>query len=133
WSPKQQNRRSPALGLSSCRCAPGRGLKTTLTQQQALAVYEQTIKAALADVESSLVAYAQAQQRAAILGKAAKAARQAEELARIQYHEGIASLLDVLEAQRQRLQTETQLVTAQAAVGQRYAALYKSLGGGGPR
>jgi NodT family efflux transporter outer membrane factor (OMF) lipoprotein len=100
-------------------------------QQQALAIYEQTIKAALADVESSLVAYAQAQQRATILGKAAKAARQAEKLARIQYHEGIASLLDVLEAQRQRLQTETQLVTAQAAVGQRYAALYKSLGGGG--
>jgi multidrug efflux system outer membrane protein len=99
-------------------------------QQAALATYEQTIKAALADVESSLVGYAQAQRRAAILAKAAEASRQAEMLARIQYSEGIASLLDVLQAQQQRLDAETSLAQAQADVGERYAALYKALGGG---
>ena len=99
-------------------------------QQEALAIYEQTIKVALADVESSLTAYSKARERELILEKAAKAGRQAEELARIQYKEGIASLLDVLDAQRQRLQTETILVTAKANVGQSYAAMYKALGGG---
>jgi multidrug efflux system outer membrane protein len=99
-------------------------------QQEALATYEQTIKAALADIESSLTAYTKAKEREAILEKAAAASRQAEELARIQYKEGIASLLDVLDAQRQRLETETTLLTARANVGQSYAALYKALGGG---
>jgi multidrug efflux system outer membrane protein len=99
-------------------------------QQEALATYEQTIKAALADVESSLTAYTKAREREAILEKAAAASRQAEELARIQYKEGIASLLDVLDAQRQRLETETTLLTTRANVGQSYAALYKALGGG---
>ncbi|WP_316199214.1 efflux transporter outer membrane subunit [Bradyrhizobium sp. SZCCHNS2002] len=99
-------------------------------QQEALATYEQTIRAALADVESSLTAYAKARDREVILEKAAKASRQAEELARIQYKEGIASLLDVLDAQRQRLETETTLVAAKANVGKTYAALYKALGGG---
>jgi NodT family efflux transporter outer membrane factor (OMF) lipoprotein len=99
-------------------------------QQEALATYEQTIKAALADVESSLTTYTKAREREAILEKAAKASRQAEEMARIQYKEGIASLLDVLDAQRQRLETETTLLTAKANVGQSYAALYKALGGG---
>lgn len=99
-------------------------------QQEALAAYEQTIKAALGDIESSLNAYAKARDREVILQRAAKASRQAEELARIQYKEGIASLLDVLDAQRQKLQSETTLVTAKANVGQTYAALYKALGGG---
>jgi NodT family efflux transporter outer membrane factor (OMF) lipoprotein len=99
-------------------------------QQEALATYEQTIKLALADVESSLTAYAKAREREAILEKAAKSSRQAEEMACVQYKEGIASLLDVLEAQRQRLETETTLLSAKANVGQSYAAMYKALGGG---
>jgi outer membrane protein TolC len=84
----------------------------------------------MADVESSLTTYTKAREREAILEKAAKASRQAEEMARVQYKEGIASLLDVLDAQRQRLETETTLLTARANVGQSYAALYKALGGG---
>lgn len=99
-------------------------------QQEALAVYEQTVKAALADVESSMVAYQQSQDKVRILTKTAAATRKAEEIASVQYKEGIIGILDVLQAQQQRLSAEMSLAEAQANAVQRYAALYKALGGG---
>jgi outer membrane protein, multidrug efflux system len=99
-------------------------------QQAALATFEQTVKSAIADVETSLVGYAKAQQQARSLRTAARANREAEELSRMHYQEGISSLIDVLLAQQRRLEAESNLASAEAAVGQRYAALYKALGGG---
>lgn len=99
-------------------------------QQQALATYEQTVLTAVADVENSLTAYVKARQRLELLGKAAEASRTAERLARLHFQEGLNSLLDVLVAQRERLDAETTYATAQAQLGQRYAFLYKALGGG---
>lgn len=110
-------------GRSAVRVAKAR-------QKQALAAYEQAVRTALADVETSLVAYHQAQQRYRILRRAAASGLTAEYLARLQFEQGIATLTDVLAAQRERLDTENALAAAQAAVGQRYAALYKALGGG---
>jgi NodT family efflux transporter outer membrane factor (OMF) lipoprotein len=99
-------------------------------QVAALATYEQTVKSALADVETSFVSYAKSQERLVKLRKAAKASRQAEEISRVHFQEGLNSLLDVLYAQQNRLESENSLVAQEAISGQRYAALYKAVGGG---
>lgn len=99
-------------------------------QQAALATYEQTVLSALADVESSLVAYQKAVERAQKLNMAADASRNAFRLAKLQYTEGVASNLDVIVAEQQQLTTDDAQAAGEAAVGQSLAALYKALGGG---
>lgn len=99
-------------------------------QRIAYLTYRQTILNALADIESTHNAYQQAQVQLKLLQQSAKAAHQAEKIVRVQYREGLTGLIDVLTTQQRRLETEGELANAQAAVGQRYAALYKALGGG---
>lgn len=99
-------------------------------QMAALATYEQTVKAALAEVETAFVAYAKSRERLVKLRKAAKASRMAEEISRVHFQEGLNSLLDVLYAQQNRLEAENSLAMEEALTGQRYAALYKAIGGG---
>lgn len=99
-------------------------------QQAALATYEQTVKAALADVETSFATYAKSQERLIKLRKAAKASRTAEEISRVHFQEGLNSLLDVLYAQQNRLESETSLAVQEATSGQNFASLYKAIGGG---
>jgi multidrug efflux system outer membrane protein len=98
-------------------------------QQAALATYEQTVLAALADVESSLTTYIKAVERVQRLREAADASRNALRLAKLQYTEGVASNLDVIVAEQQQLTAEDTLAGGEAAVGQSLAGLYKALGG----
>ena len=98
-------------------------------QQQALATYEQTVLAALADVETSLSGYVKAVERRQRLLDAAEASRNAARLAKLQYTEGVASNLDVIVAEQQLLDVEDALAGGEAAVGQNLAVLYKALGG----
>lgn len=98
-------------------------------QVQALATYEQTVLAALADVETSLSAYVKAVERRQRLLEAADASRNALRLAKLQYAEGVASNLDVILAEQQQLVAEDALAGGEAAVGQGLAGLYKAIGG----
>jgi len=98
-------------------------------EQQALFRYEKAIKAALADVETSLSHHMAAQRRVTIVDEAATAAATAETIARAQFREGLVSLTDLLDAQRQLLDAQLRAAQARAQLGQTYAALYKALGG----
>lgn len=99
-------------------------------QEAALASYEQAVLSALADVETSLKGYVNAQRRLGDLQTAADANARAVTLAQARYREGVVPLLDVLTAQQQQLAAESNLAAGKAAVGQAYATLYKALGGG---
>ncbi len=98
--------------------------------QQALAQFNQTVLTALQDVEDQLVAYAQEKQRYLALDEAVAESRQALDLSRRLYTEGVGEFLNVLEAERSLYQAEDALVQSQDSVSVDLVALYKALGGG---
>jgi NodT family efflux transporter outer membrane factor (OMF) lipoprotein len=99
-------------------------------QEQALARYEQTALLAFEDVENWLVRHAQEQLRRDALREAVLANREAAELARLLWANGVGGFLDVLVAERSLLETESQLVVSETAVSTSLVALYVALGGG---
>ncbi|MEI6085357.1 MAG: efflux transporter outer membrane subunit [Verrucomicrobiota bacterium] len=102
----------------------------TAQQEQALAVYEQTVLLAFEDVESALIAYANEQVRYRTLTAAAAANRRALELANDLYTKGLVDFLNVVTSENAAAQADDQLVASEAAVAQNLVALYKALGGG---
>ncbi|MDZ4861530.1 MAG: efflux transporter outer membrane subunit [Candidatus Hydrogenedentes bacterium] len=99
-------------------------------QEQAVFLYERTVKESLEDVENSLVAYAKEQQRFSLLGQAVGAERQAVTLANERYITGLSDFLNVLDAQRALYTAQDQQVQSQTTVLLNLVALYKALGGG---
>lgn len=95
----------------------------------ALAVYEQTVLDALADVEAALSAYAAERARRADLIAAAESAEAAFELADLRFREGIDDYLDVLDAQRTLLDAQDRLVSSRVETTRRAIRAYRSLGG----
>jgi NodT family efflux transporter outer membrane factor (OMF) lipoprotein len=113
----------------------GGRLKATLElrkqqQQEAAVTYQKTVLQALHDVDNALTAYTSEQLRHAQLEAAVTANRRALGLARDRYNEGLATFLDVLDAQRSLLATQTQLVDSTTTESTNLVALYKALGGG---
>jgi len=105
-------------------------LAQTALQDQALARYESSILTALEEVENSLKAYAEEQNRRAALQQASEAARQAVKLAQNKYEAGIIDFNEVLDAQRSLLSFEDQLAQSEGTVTTNLITLYKALGGG---
>jgi NodT family efflux transporter outer membrane factor (OMF) lipoprotein len=99
-------------------------------QEQALATYESTLLTALQDVEDSLVAYAQEQQRHDALQAGALAAQNAATLALDQYTAGLADFQVVLETQRALLTLQEELEISAGEVTADLIRIYKALGGG---
>jgi multidrug efflux system outer membrane protein len=96
----------------------------------ALAAWEAAVLAAGEEAENALVAYAREQERRDRLTEAHDAARRAQELARLQYENGLVDFQQVLEAQRATFGFEESLAVSEAAVITHLVALYKALGGG---
>jgi NodT family efflux transporter outer membrane factor (OMF) lipoprotein len=92
--------------------------------------YRQTILTALREVEDGLVAYATEQEHCNALAEALKQNQDALMLIRNQYDHGLVNFLDVLDAQRNVLTTQDQLVQANQIVATDLVSLYKALGGG---
>jgi NodT family efflux transporter outer membrane factor (OMF) lipoprotein len=99
-------------------------------QEQALTLYEKTVLAAFGDVETSLVNYAQEQERYRSLTAAAAADRRAVEMANELYIRGLNSFLNVLDAQRSLYAAENDVAQSEATMAANLVALYKALGGG---
>jgi NodT family efflux transporter outer membrane factor (OMF) lipoprotein len=99
-------------------------------QEQALAAYEETVLMSFEDVENSLVAYAKEQIRRRSLEDAATSSRDSLHLANQLYSNGLASFINVLDAERSLYQAEDALVQSDKAVTQNLISLYKALGGG---
>ncbi|MGA2052204.1 MAG: efflux transporter outer membrane subunit [Opitutales bacterium] len=102
----------------------------TALQQQALANYEKTVLISLSDVDDSLTEYANEQMRRQSLERAVASSQDSLNLANERYKDGIASFLDVLEAERSLLLTQDQLALSDGLVTVDVISLYKALGGG---
>lgn len=98
-------------------------------REQALAAYEQAIRAAFRETEDALVGVAktgeQQATQARLLAEVARYAR----LARLRYEAGITSSLEVLDSQRTLFSAEQGHVQAQSAALVAAIDLYKALGG----
>jgi len=99
-------------------------------QRQALLTYRQTVLLALQDVEDSLTAYAQEQQRRAALADSVAANQRAVKLATEQYQAGVTDFLNVLVAEQSLYSSQNALVQSNQAVATDLVAIYRSLGGG---
>jgi outer membrane protein, multidrug efflux system len=98
-------------------------------QRAALAQYQKTIQTAFAEVRAALAA--QARSRESFDAESARAAALADtlRLARLRYNAGIASQLDVLDAERGLLAAELSRVEALRAQRSAVADLFRALGG----
>jgi NodT family efflux transporter outer membrane factor (OMF) lipoprotein len=99
-------------------------------RQESLWEYRNTILTALREVEDGLVAYATEQERRNALAEALKQNQDSLNLIRSQYENGLATFLEVLDAQRSVLSTQDQLAQADISLGTGLVTLYKALGGG---
>ena len=97
--------------------------------EQARASYEGVALDALREANDALIGVRTSRDEAVAQATQANALRQALELATLRYNAGVASYLDLLEAQRSLFGAE--LALSQAQLGELRAAvqLYKALGG----
>jgi multidrug efflux system outer membrane protein len=98
-------------------------------ERQALVEYQQAIRAAFGDIRSALVA--QARSRESYDAESARAAALTEtlRLARLRYTNGVASQLDVLDAERGLLAAQSARIEALRAHRAAVADLFRALGG----
>ena len=98
-------------------------------ERQVLARYEQTIRNAFGEVRTALIAQSRA--RESYDAESARAAALAEtlRLARLRYQNGVASQLDVIDAERGLLQAQIARIDALRAHRAAVADLFRALGG----
>ena len=96
----------------------------------ALGQYEQTVLLALEGTENALTAFGRERQRLQYLNEATKAAEEAANLARERYKDGVASFLDVLDAERVALSAQNDAVASQTRVATAWVSVYKAMGAG---
>jgi len=97
-----------------------------------LAAYERTVLLALEDTENALVRHARAREEDFLLAQAADDSAQAARLARVRFDAGAIGLLDVLDAERTRLQAEDAFADARTRTATSAVTLYEALAGGWP-
>lgn len=96
----------------------------------ALANYEQQVLLALEESENAFSDYDKRQQRLVSLMRHSDASRSAARLASVQYREGTADFLVLLDAERERLAAEDAQAQAEIELYHGIVAIYKALGGG---
>lgn len=99
-------------------------------QQVALAAYEQAIRNAFREVDDALVSVAKLREQTAAEEANVQAERKRLELSYDRYEAGIASYLEVLDAERSLFGTELSLAQTRGDLLAAAAQLYKALGGG---
>ena len=97
---------------------------------QAILIYEDTVRQSLAEVEDSLTSYQREREQRTKLEQAVASNRRAVELARELYTAGLSDFLSVLEAEKSLYASEDELARSQAVVSINLVAVYKALGGG---
>ncbi|MDR1350361.1 MAG: efflux transporter outer membrane subunit [Zoogloeaceae bacterium] len=99
-------------------------------QEEVLIRYEQSLLAALAEVENALAAHAAGQARLALYASALDAAKNAATLSGQMYQAGMSDFQSVLESQRSLLAAEENRINAESDTLLALITLYKALGGG---
>jgi len=92
--------------------------------------YQKTVLAALSDVESYLVAFAKEWNHRKALNDAVAQNRRALNLSQQLYQAGTEEFLNVLDAERSVLGSETALAQSQQAISSDLVNIYRALGGG---
>ena len=95
-----------------------------------LARYEQTVLRALEETENALVQYGKARIEDQHLARAAADSSRAAELARSRYQNGATNLLDVLDAERNKLQAEDSLAQGRTRSLAGWVSVYRAMAGG---
>nr|WP_321253400.1 efflux transporter outer membrane subunit [uncultured Ruegeria sp.] len=98
--------------------------------QALIANYQNTVLTAYSEVESAMVAYAQAREQVEFYQNSVTASRRAAEIAISQYRDGIASYSRILNTQTALLRSQVNLISARQQVSSNLVAVYKGLGGG---
>jgi multidrug efflux system outer membrane protein len=119
----------PVIGLGRGRAAVA---AADAREQEARAGYEQIVLHAQEEVATSVARYGAARTRVERISDAAASSTRAAELALLRFSDGLADLLDVLDAERTQLDAENQLASARTEAATAFAALYKALGGAWP-
>ncbi len=99
-------------------------------EEQSVIAYQQTVLAALQEVENALITSAKEQEHHKALVEAVAANRKAVELATELYTQGQADFLNVLQAQRALYVSGDALAQSTRTISTNLIALYKALGGG---
>lgn len=99
-------------------------------RDSALAVYEQTVLAALTEVEDALVAFAKENRTSEILREAVGSGKQALRFANGLYETGLTDFLNVLQSERALYLSEDQLVQSDQRLALAMVSIFKALGGG---
>ena len=92
--------------------------------------YEQTILLALEEVENTMVAYTEEQQRVEALERSVSAAQKSVELVKELYEIGLTDFQNVLDMQRALTNQQDQLAESQGRVAKNLVRIYTALGGG---
>ena len=98
--------------------------------QQALTGYEQTVLLALEDVESSMIAFIEEQNRRDALERSAVAAARAVDLVKTLYRTGLTNFQNVLDSERSLFERQDELAQSRGLVTQNLIFVYRALGGG---
>ncbi|MEW6168014.1 MAG: efflux transporter outer membrane subunit, partial [Pseudomonadota bacterium] len=101
-----------------------------LRRDEAVASYERAIQTAFREVSDALSAQRWLQQQTRFLQEALDVQSERARLAQLRYDAGAAPYLEVLDAQRELLAAEQQLVQARRAALSARVQLYAALGGG---
>lgn len=99
-------------------------------RDEALAAYDKTVQSAFRDVSDALSALHWLDGQSTVAGDAVRVQRRRAHLAELRHGSGASSYLEVLDAQRDLLGAEQQLVHARHAVLAARVSLYLALGGG---
>jgi outer membrane protein, multidrug efflux system len=100
------------------------------TQQELVARYQSAVLSAYADVESALGQVSNYAREERHLSREVDAAREAFQISQLQYRQGVADLLNVLQAQQTLFGARDALAQARLARLQATVHLYVALGGG---
>nr|WP_256476269.1 efflux transporter outer membrane subunit [Siccirubricoccus soli] len=111
------------FGRTSARVDQARAGRDEAAEQ-----YRQVVLGALRDAETSLSRFGHQRETLLRLTSAEAAAGRAAALTRERQQAGTASLADVLDTERQRVQTEQSVVQARAALTNSFISLQKALG-----
>jgi NodT family efflux transporter outer membrane factor (OMF) lipoprotein len=98
--------------------------------EQAVAVYQNTVLGAAADVEAGLSDFLRSKDRTVQLQEAVTASQRSTDLSLIQYRAGAVDFIRVNTAQTALVQQEDSLVSSKAAIALGAVRTYRALGGG---
>ncbi len=104
--------------------------KADLHTREMLAKYKLTVINAVQEVDTSIDSYNGQQDRLRSLSKALIANQRAVSLAIQRYDRGLTDSLNVIDAERQEYELESEYVSSQQTAAEQFIILYKALGGG---